>query len=100
MSFARFLSRTAVAALAVRALPVRKGALAQAAPPAAKDKPEPPSASAPPVPARRGPRPGDVQRVFVIKYVDAGRMARVLSVFPAEISSAVVGEVQALAVSA
>ena len=35
---------------------------------------------------RRGIRPGDVQRVFVVKHVLVSDLARVLSVFPAELS--------------
>ncbi len=95
MRFALSLSRTAVAALAALAVVGIEKTAAQDAPQAGKGKTETP---APPV--RRGPRPGDVQKVFVIKYVDARRMAQILSVFPAEISAAGIGEVQALAVSA
>jgi hypothetical protein len=36
--------------------------------------------------AKRGPRPGDVQRVFVIKAARIHELAEVLSVFPAAIS--------------
>jgi hypothetical protein len=35
---------------------------------------------------RRGIRPGDVQKVFVVKHVLVSDLARVLSVFPAELS--------------
>ncbi|HEU0107017.1 MAG TPA: hypothetical protein VFT38_12645 [Vicinamibacteria bacterium] len=36
--------------------------------------------------ARRGVRPGDVQKVFVINHVGINDLSRVLSVFPAELS--------------
>ncbi|HET6897508.1 MAG TPA: hypothetical protein VFK70_04135 [Vicinamibacteria bacterium] len=36
--------------------------------------------------ARRGIRPGDVQKVFLINYVGVNDLVRVLSVFPAELS--------------
>jgi hypothetical protein len=36
--------------------------------------------------ARRGVRPGDVQKVFVINHVGVNDLVRVLSVFPAELS--------------
>jgi hypothetical protein len=36
--------------------------------------------------ARRGVRPGDVQKVFVINHVGVNDLAHVLSVFPAELS--------------
>jgi hypothetical protein len=46
-----------------------------------------PAASAAPSPeARRGIRPGDVQKVFVIQHLLVSDLARVLSVFPAELS--------------
>ena len=46
-----------------------------------------PAASAAPSPeARRGVRPGDVQKVFVVKHLLVSDLARVLSVFPAELS--------------
>jgi hypothetical protein len=61
---------------------------------AAAQEPTPeakPGAAASPSPAaspegRRGIRPGDVQKVFVIKHVLVSDLARVLSVFPAELS--------------
>jgi hypothetical protein len=51
---------------------------------------EEPSADAKPAPApaaeaHRGTRPGDVQKVFVLRHVRADDMAQLLSVFPAEI---------------
>jgi len=42
-----------------------------------------PSASAE---ARRGVRPGDVQKVFIINHVGIDDLVRILSVFPAELS--------------
>jgi hypothetical protein len=50
-----------------------------------------PGAAASPSPAaspeaRRGVRPGDVQKVFIINHVGVNDLARVLSVFPAELS--------------
>jgi hypothetical protein len=36
--------------------------------------------------ARRGVRPGDVQKVFIINHVGVNDLARILSVFPAELS--------------
>ena len=49
---------------------------------------------------RRGVRPGDVQRVITIKHVRVDDMARVLSVFPAEISGMERGNLHVLSVSA
>jgi hypothetical protein len=69
--------------------------VAQENPPAAKTNP-----MLPPAPARRGPRPGDVQKVFVLKHVRVDDMAHLLSVFPAEISGSDHPELRALAVSA
>lgn len=101
MRFARFLSRTTVAGLAALALAGTEVAAAQA-PATAKDKTETPAAPATAAAARRGPRPGDVQKVFVINHVNADRLAQILSVFPAEISASQMGfgNVAALAVSA
>jgi hypothetical protein len=66
-----------------------------------------PSADAKPAPspsvsteARRGTRPGDVQRVFVLKNVRAEEMAKLLSVFPADISHISLNATQTLGVSA
>jgi hypothetical protein len=56
-------------------------------------------ATSPSPEAKRGPRPGDVQKVFVLKHVAVNEMARILSVFPAAISGAD-GSVHALSVSA
>ena len=51
------------------------------------DKAPSPAASATPSPeARRGIRPGDVQKVFLINHVGINDLVRVLSVFPAELS--------------
>ena len=50
--------------------------------------------------ARRGIRPGDVQKVFVLKYVHVNDLARVLSVFPAEISGMERETTRVLSVSA
>jgi len=46
--------------------------------------PSPSPASSPE--ARRGVRPGDVQKVFIIQHVGVNDLVRVLSVFPAELS--------------
>jgi hypothetical protein len=49
--------------------------------------PASPAASAAASPeARRGIRPGDVQKVFIINHVGVNDLVRVLSVFPAELS--------------
>lgn len=68
-------------------------------PPQAAPRAEP---KASPKPERRGPRPGDVQKVFVLQHVRPGYLTRLLRVFPAEISSAGPreGGASALAVSA
>jgi hypothetical protein len=50
--------------------------------------------------ARRGVRPGDVQKVFTLKHVRVDDMARVLSVFPAEISGMERVNMHVLSVSA
>jgi len=99
MRFARFLSRAAVAALVLLTLATASPAAAQDLPPGGKGKTETPQSVAPD-PTSRGPRPGDVQKVFVLRYVDAGPLAKILSVFPAAISFARVRELQTLAVSA
>jgi len=101
MRFARFLSRTAVAALAVLTLATVPLAAVQDAPAADKEKTETPAAApAPSSSTSRGPRPGDVQKVFVLRNVDAGSLAKILFVFPATISFARVRDVETLAVSA
>jgi hypothetical protein len=51
-------------------------------------------------PLRRGVRPGDVQKVFNLKHVRVDDMARVLSVFPSEISGMERGNMRVLSVSA
>jgi hypothetical protein len=66
---------TAIAVIVGSHLPVA----AEEQPPA--EVPAPPS----PSPARRGPRPGDVQKVFVLAHTAAGEMAEILAVFPADI---------------
>jgi type II/III secretion system protein len=91
----RWLRLTALAATLLLVAAFSPVVVAQENPPAAKTSPTPP-----PVPARRGPRPGDVQKVFVLKYVRVDDMARLLSVFPAEISGSDHPELRALAVSA
>lgn len=71
-------------------------ALSMASPAAGQDS----SAEAKPVPPppTRGSRPGDVQKVFVLKHGRVDDLARLLAVFPAEIK--VGRELSALAVSA
>jgi len=49
---------------------------------------------------KRSPRPGDVQKVFVIKYVPVGSLAEVLAVFPATITFSRFGTSTQLGVSA
>jgi hypothetical protein len=71
--------------------------------PALAQEPSPntkPSPAQSPEPARRGTRPGDVQKVFVLKHVRADDMAGILSVFPAQISNVERIGLSALAVSA
>src|SRR5262245_24665233 len=53
-----------------------------------------------PSPEARGTRPGDVQKVFVLKDVGVNDMARLLSVFPARRSGAGGPELRALTASA
>ncbi len=50
--------------------------------------------------ARRGVRPGDVQKVFVLKHVHVNDLTRVLLVFPAEISGMERENTRVLSVSA
>ena len=50
--------------------------------------------------ARRGVRPGDVQKVFIIKHVHVNDLARILSVFPAELSGMERDNPRVLSVSA
>ena len=57
-------------------------------------------AAPPPERARRGPLPGDLQKVFVLKHVRADDMAGLLAVFPADISNVERIGLSALAVSA
>ena len=91
----RWLRLTALAATSLFAAALTQVVVAQENPAAATASPTPP-----PVPARRGPRPGDVQKIFVLKHVRVDDMARLLSVFPAEISGSDHPELRALAVSA
>ncbi len=74
------------------------GAPAMAQQPAVEAKSSAPATS--PEPPKRGPRPGDVQKVFVVKNGRVAELARVLSVFPAEISSVDRSGLSVLAVSA
>jgi hypothetical protein len=69
------------------------------APPALK-APEAPAAAKAPEAPRRGTRPGDVQKVFVLQHVNAGDLVRLLEVFPAQLSYARNSTLQALSVSA
>ncbi|MBN2370926.1 MAG: hypothetical protein JXO72_10600 [Vicinamibacteria bacterium] len=65
----------------------------------AQETPSPePSAPQPTSEPRRAALPGYVQRVFTLRYVDVGSMARLLKAFPAEISYST--HLPALAVSA
>jgi hypothetical protein len=79
-------------------------AIAFAAIPAvAEEPPAAAKAAASPSPLlepKRIPRPGDVQRVFVLKHVGVNDMARLLSVFPATIGGAERSGLHALSVSA
>jgi hypothetical protein len=59
--------------------------------------PKPPPASDAP---KRGPRPDDVQKVFVLKNVRADDLAELLSVFPAQITNVERTGLSALSVSA
>jgi hypothetical protein len=59
-----------------------------------------PSPSPSPSPEGRGTRPGDVQKVFILKHVGVNDMARLLSVFPAAFGGADRPELRALSVSA
>jgi hypothetical protein len=86
----------------VTALVLSGPAIAAAQKPAAEAKP---GAAASPSPAaspeaRRGVRPGDVQKVFVVKYIHVNDLARLLSVFPAEISGMERDTTRVLSVSA
>jgi hypothetical protein len=66
-------------------------------------QPSPDAKAAPaasPEPPKRGPHPGDVQKVFVVKNGRVADLARVLSVFPAQISVADRPGLSVLAVSA
>jgi hypothetical protein len=59
-----------------------------------------PSPSPSPSPEARGTRPGDVQKVFILKHVGVNDMARLLSVFPAAFGGADRPGLAALSVSA
>jgi hypothetical protein len=54
----------------------------------------------PPLAPKRGPRDGDVQKVFVLKNVRADDLAELLSVFPAQITNVERTGLSALSVSA
>ena len=74
--------------------------LGPAVPPAAaQDAPAEATPAPSPAPAKRGQRPGDVQKVFVLKHVRADDMADLLMVFPVEISHVGRETSQLLAVS-
>jgi hypothetical protein len=66
----------------------------------AKATAEAKAAASPSPEARRGVRPGDVQKVFVLKHVHVNDLARLLSVFPAEISGMERDTTRVLSVSA
>ena len=92
------LLRLALTTLAVLGLAASVVAQEAAAPaPAAQ-----PKASPSPEQPKRPARPGDVQRVFVLQNAEPERLARVLSVFPATITSAEsrTNRVSALGISA
>lgn len=65
--------------------------------PSSDDKPAATPSLSPP---RRGPRPGDIQKVFVLKHARPEGMEGALSVFPADIQSGWVSHRATLAVSA
>jgi hypothetical protein len=79
-------------------------AIAFAAIPAVAEEPpavaKPAGSASPSLEPKRIPRPGDVQRVFVLKHVGVNDMARLLSVFPATIGGAEHEGLHALSVSA
>jgi len=83
-----------------------KPAPAEAKPPMPQARAQEPGTGLPEPAAKRGPRPGDVQKVFVIKNVRVGPLAQVLAVFPATITfsnfgpGTQLGVSQALGVSA
>jgi hypothetical protein len=90
--------RTAV----VVALTVAVLAVSGRAPAQEKPTPSPspsPATEAEPRPAQRGTRPGDEQKVFVLRHTPARRLATLLEVFPAQITF-VHGDLEAIAVSA
>ena len=93
-----------VAAVVVSAAPMVSAQDSSAASKrAAEDKAvaEAKAAAASPSPdARRGVRPGDVQKVFILKHVHVNDLSRVLSVFPAEISGMERNNTWVLSVSA
>jgi hypothetical protein len=69
-------------------------------PPAADTRPPAAEAKPPEATPKRSPRPGDVQKVFVIKNVHVRPLAEVLAVFPATITFSTYQRSQALGVSA
>jgi hypothetical protein len=88
----RALLRHSLAALATLAL--CSGALAEE--PAKPTPAATPKSS--PEQAKRAPRPGDVQKVFILKNAPASSVARILSAFPATVSEST--SLSAVAVSA
>jgi hypothetical protein len=100
----RILNASRPVVSVVTALVLSAPAIATAQEPTAEAKaatavsPSPSPAASPE--ARRGVRPGDVQKVFVIKHVHVNDLARVLSVFPAEISGMERDNTRVLSVSA
>jgi len=91
--------RTVLAALIVSAASIAGGQKSTPeAKAAAAASPSPSPASSPG--ARRGVRPGDVQKVFVLKHVHVNDLLRVLSVFPAELSGTERDNTRVLSVSA
>ena len=89
--------RTVLAALIVSAASIAAGQ--ESAPEAKAAAAASPSPAASPE-SRRGVRPGDVQKVFVVKHVHVNDLARVLSVFPAELSGMERDNTRVLSVSA
>ena len=89
--------RLLLAALIVSAASI---AAAQDSAPEAKAAADAKAAASPSPEAKRGIRPGDVQKVFVLKHVHVNDLARLLSVFPAEISGMERDTTRVLSVSA
>jgi hypothetical protein len=83
---AAILVFAASVAAAQDATPEAKAAADAKAAAESKAAAEAKAAASPSPEARRGVRPGDVQRVFIINHVGVNDLVRVLSVFPAELS--------------